>query len=411
MKAYERFLKYVRVHTTSSETSGTHPSFDGEFDLARLLACEMREIGISDVKVDEHCYVYGRIPATPGCAGSTPIGFISHMDTSSDASGENVRPVIHEHYDGNAVALPGAAGRSVELSPERFPFLKKMAGETLITSDGSTLLGADDKAGIAEILTAAECLIRSGCEHGTVYIAFTPDEEIGEGTDFFDLGIFGARYAYTIDGGDADCIEYENFNAASADIVISGVSIHPGDAKGAMRNAQRVAFEFDSMIPDDMRPETTEGREGFFHLTDMSGDVSRAELKYIVRDHDREKLEAKKALLMEIAGKLNAKYGGGTVCAEIKDSYYNMLEVIKPHMHLIEAARAAIRKNGMEPVDIPIRGGTDGARLSFMGLPCPNLGTGGFNFHGCCECITAERMDRVTAVILDIIGYYAHRSI
>ena len=293
------------------------------------------------------------------------------------------------------------------MSVEAFPFLKDMAGETLITSDGTTLLGADDKAGVAEIMTAMETIINENRPHGELWVAFTPDEEIGEGTDYFDLPNFGAEYAYTVVGGDVNCLEYENFNAASADIRIKGFSVHPGSAKDTMINASTVAMELHSMLPAKERPEDTEGHEGFFHLTGISGHVAEAEMSYIIRDHDKEKFEEKKALMERIAAKINEKYGAGTVTLTLKDSYYNMLEKIRPHMHLIENADKAIRRAGMTPVTVPVRGGTDGARLSYDGLPCPNLGTGGFNFHGNFECITVERMDRAVQVILNIIEQYA----
>lgn len=404
MRAYERFLEYVKIHTTSSEETGTHPSFDGEFALASKLADELMAIGLEKVKVDDKCYVYGMLPATKGYEKVPALGFISHMDTSDEASGENVQPIIHENYDGNDVILPGSG---VIMSPCKFPFLSELRGETLITSDGTTLLGADDKAGIAEIITALKELIDSGDPHGDIWVGFTPDEEIGEGADFFDLDYFKADYAYTVDGGDVNCIEYENFNAASAVITVNGVSVHPGDAKDIMINSQNVAMEFHALLPESERPEHTEKREGFYHLTDMKGRVSETVLSYIIRDHDRAKFEERKRTVADAAAAINEKYGAELVKADISDSYYNMLEKIEPHMHLVENARKAIAANGMVPVDIPIRGGTDGARLSFEGLPCPNLGTGGFNFHGCFECITAERMDRSVAVIRDIIRQYA----
>ncbi len=405
MRAYELFLDYVKVHTTSNDESGTHPSFDGEFALASKLADKLNELGLKQVKVDDKCYVYGLLPATAGYENVPALGFISHMDTSNEASGENVTPVIYKDYDGRDLKLKDGKVMSTIV----FPFLRELAGETLITSDGTTLLGADDKAGIAEIITAVSELIESNEPHGDIWIGFTPDEEIGEGADFFDLDYFKADFAYTVDGGDVNCIEYENFNAASAVITVSGVSVHPGSAKDAMINSQNVAMEFHSLLPENERPEHTEDREGFFHLTDMKGRVSETVLSYIIREHDREKFEERKRVVAQAAETINKKYGAELVKADIKDSYYNMLEKIKPHMHLIENARKAIAANGMEPIDVPIRGGTDGARLSFEGLPCPNLGTGGFNFHGCFECITVERMDKSVAVIKDIIRLYAQQ--
>ncbi len=404
MKAYERFINYVKVHTTSDENSGTHPSFAGEFDLAKILKKELEELGVQQVRMDEHAYVYGMLPATAGCEGVAPMGFIAHMDTSPDASGENVKPQFHENYDGGEVTLPGSGA---VMSPKDFPFLKNMAGETLITSDGTTLLGADDKAGVAEIMTAFETIINENRPHGELWVAFTPDEEIGEGTDCFDLKGFGAKYAYTVDGGDVNCLEYENFNAASAEIAITGFSVHPGSAKDTMINASNVAMELHSMLPVAERPEHTEGHEGFYHLTGMSGRTAEAKLSYIIRDHDMQKFTQKKENITRIVGEINKKYGEGTARLTLRDSYYNMLEKIKPHMHLIENADKAIRKAGMTPVVVPVRGGTDGARLSYDGIPCPNLGTGGHNFHGNFECITVERMDRAVQVVLNIIEEYA----
>ena len=377
MRAYERLLNYVRVHTTSDENSGTHPSAEREFDLARQLVEEMKALGMEDAHVDEHCYVYGTLPATPGCEDKHALGLIAHMDTADDASGENVQPVVWKNYNGGDVTLPATG---MVMKPSVFPFLTSMKGETLITSDGTTLLGADDKAGIAEILTAVETIQEKGLPHGKLCIAFTPDEEIGEGAELVDFPGFGADFAYTVDGGDAGSIEYENFNAASATVTIRGFSVHPGTAKDTMINASNVAMEFHGALPVTARPETTEGRQGFYHLCQMYGDVTTAKLGYILRDHDAAKLQFKKD---------------------------NMLEKIMPHFHLVETARKATRMAGLEPEEIPVRGGTDGAMLSWKGLPCPNLGTGGFNFHGVCECITVERMDRCTEILLNIIKLYA----
>ena len=404
MRAYERLLQYAKVYTTSDPASGAHPSTARQFDLAHLLVEEMQALGIADAAVDEHCYVYGSLPAAPGCEGLPCLGLIAHMDTSPDASGENVRPVIHENYDGRDVQLPGS-GAVMKVSA--FPFLALMKGETLITSDGTTLLGADDKAGIAEILTAVETVIRDGLPHGRLAIAFTPDEEIGEGADLFDLERFGADFAYTVDGGDVGGIEYENFNAAAATVTIRGLSVHPGSAKDTMINASNLAMEYHLALPRMARPETTEGRQGFYHLCQMYGDVNEAKLGYILRDHDAACLEYKKEMLFQIAAWMNGRYGAGTVAVEIKDSYRNMIEKIRPHFHLVETARTAIRMAGLEPEELPVRGGTDGATLSWKGLPCPNLGTGGFNFHGVYECTTAERMDKAAEVVGNIIALYA----
>lgn len=404
MHAYERLLKYTRVYTTSDPQSGTHPSAAREFDLAHILVEDMKAIGIADARVDENCYVYGTVPASEGCEGKPVLGLIAHMDTAPDAPGENVNPILHENYNGGDVTLPATG---MVMGPDRFPFLAEMKGETLITTDGSTLLGADDKAGVSEILSAVEAVLAEGRPHGKLCIAFTPDEEIGEGALLFDIPGFSADFAYTVDGGDAGCIEYENFNAASACVTIRGFSVHPGSAKNKMVNACNVAMEFHGSLPIMARPETTEGREGFYHLTHMAGSVTEATLHYILRDHDAAKLEAKKENLQCIADWLNGKYGAGTVTVEVKDNYRNMIEKIQPHFHLIETARTAVRMAGMEPEEVPVRGGTDGAVLSWKGLPCPNLGTGGFNFHGVCECTTVERMDKATEILLNIIGLYA----
>lgn len=404
MNVYDRFYNYITINTQSDEQSGTHPSFDGEFNLAKLLLREMTELGLSNVTLTDKCYLYGLLPATKGFENKTPIGFIAHMDTSPDASGLNVNPVLHENYDGSDVYYP-AAGMTMKVSD--FPELREFVGETLITSDGTTLLGSDDKAGIAEIMTSIEAIIDNNIPHGPIWIAFTPDEEIGEGADNFNLDIFKAKYAYTVDGGDINSIEYENFNAASAVVSIKGFSVHPGSAKNKMINASNVAIEFHSMLPANERPEHTEDREGFYHLTDMKGCCESAELSYIIRDHDRLKFEAKKAYIQTVADKINDKYGEGCVTLLLKDSYYNMLEMIKPHMHLIDNAKKAISSAGLSPIEIPIRGGTDGARLSFEGLPCPNLGTGGFNFHGPFEYNSIERMEKMTTIIINIIELYS----
>ena len=403
MRAYERLLKYVKVWTTSDPESGTHPSTMRQFDLAHQLVQELKDLGLTDAHVDEHCYVYATLPATPGQESAKPLGFIAHMDTTDDASGENVNPQIHPNYDGGKVVLPATG---TVLDPAQFPFLTEMKGQTLITTDGSTLLGADDKAGVSEIMTMLERVIAEKRPHGKLCIGFTPDEEIGEGASLFDVEGFGAVYAYTVDGEDAGEISYENFNAAAAVVTVHGFSVHPGSAKNTMINAQNVAMEFHAALPAFSRPEHTEGREGFFHLTSMVGDVTTAKLGYIVRDHDAAKFAARKAQMEHIAACLNERYGEGTVELDIHDSYHNMLEKIQPHFHLVENARKAIRAAGLEPIETPVRGGTDGATLSYMGLPCPNLGTGGFNFHGPCECITAEKMDQCTEILLNLVDLY-----
>ena len=403
MRAYERLLNYVKVYTTSDPNSGTHPSTMRQFDLARQLVEELKGLGLADAHVDEHCYVYATLPATPGQEEAKALGFIAHLDTADDASGEHVNPQIHPDYDGGPVTLPATGA---VLDPETFPFLKNLKGQTLITADGSTLLGADDKAGVAEIMTMLERVQAEKRPHGKLCVGFTPDEEIGEGASLFDVAHFGAAYAYTVDGDDVGEISYENFNAAAAVVTVHGFSVHPGSAKNAMRNAQNIAIEFHQALPAFSRPEHTEGREGFFHLTSMQGDVTLAHLGYIVRDHDAVKFEARKAQMQHIADCLNERYGAGTVELDIKDSYYNMVEKIKPHFHLVENARKAIRAAGLEPIEAPVRGGTDGATLSYMGLSCPNLGTGGFNFHGPCECITAEKMDQSVEILLNLVDLY-----
>ena len=406
MRAYERFLKYVTIYTTSDEESTSHPSTARQFDLAHLLVEQLKELGVADAAVDEKCYVYGTLPATPGYEEKPALGFVSHMDTAPAAPGENVKPQVFENYDGGDVLF---AGTGEYMTVEKFPELANWKGQTLITADGTTLLGADDKAGIAEIMTAVERIQKENIPHGKLCIGFTPDEEVGQGADFFDVDRFGAQFAYTVDGGDVGELEYQNFNAADAVVTVHGFSVHPGSAKDLMKNAQTIAMEFAAALPAEEVPEHTEGFEGFFHLYQMSGDVTTAKLHYIIRDHDGEKFAARKALMEEITARLNAEHGAGTVVLELKDSYYNMEEKVKPHFHLVENAEKAIREAGLEARIVPIRGGTDGARLSFMGLPCPNLGTGGFNFHGPCEYITAEKMDKSVEIILNIISIYAQQ--
>lgn len=396
MQVQERFLTYVHVHTTSDETTGTSPSTGRQFDLAHLLEKELKTLGLSDVYADDHCYVYANIPATPGMEHLAPIGFIAHMDTSPDCSGENVRPQIIPNYDGGDVVL---AGTGDILSPDAFPTLKKLAGMTLITTDGTTLLGADDKAGIAEIVTACEQVLSSGKPHGKICIAFTPDEEIGAGVDHFDLERFGAAYAYTVDGGEEGELAFETFNAASAVVDITGLSVHPGSAKDTMVNAALLAMEFNSLLPAGDIPRLTEGYEGFFHLTDMSGSIESARLSYIIRDHDHALFEGRKAMMLHAAKVLNEKYGQEFVRVTLRDSYYNMREKIEPYMFLVENAEKAIQEAGMTPFIYAVRGGTDGSRLSYMGLPTPNLCTGGFAYHGRFEHVAVESMERCTKMV------------
>ena len=404
MKAYERLLKYARIWTTSDEESTTSPSTSRQFDLAKQLVEEMKEIGIEDAYMDEFGYVYGHIPATPGYEDCTAIGFIAHMDTAPDYSGENVNPQIIENYDGNDVSL-GTSGKV--LSVAEFPSLKTLAGRTLITTDGTTLLGADDKAGIAEIMTVAEELIKENIPHGKVSISFTTDEEVGSGAKHMNLEVFGAPFAYTVDGGPEGEIQFENFNAASADFYVHGVNVHPGEAKGIMKNSQKIAMEIQEMLPVDEAPEYTEGYEGFFHLMEMTGTVEETKMSYLIRDFDSESYKNRKELLRNITETVNKKYGEGTVELKLKDSYRNMREKIEPCMELIEYAKKACEMAEVKADIAPIRGGTDGARLSFVGLPCPNLGTGGYGFHGAFEHITAEGMDKAAAIIKNIILQFA----
>lgn len=404
MKASERLLKYVTVYTTSSEDSDTVPSTQRQFDLALMLVEELKELGVSDARVDEKCYVYGFVPATQGYEDVPAIGLIAHMDTAPDFCGEHVKPQVIADYDGEDVVL-GDSGRI--LSVKQFPHLKKMKGRTLITTDGTTLLGADDKAGIAEIMTVVQRLLESDLPHGKVCIGFTPDEEIGRGADEFDVEGFGADFAYTLDGGTETEVVYENFNACSADFSVNGVNIHPGDAKDKLVNASIVAMEINAMLPSCERPEHTQMYEGFYHLCGMEGTVEHASLAYIVRDHDGGGFAARKRTLRHIEKILNERYGEGTVRLEIRDQYLNMEEKIRPCLHLIENAKAVMREMGLEPDVSPVRGGTDGARLSFMGLPCPNLGTGGHAFHGPYEHITAEGMDTAVEIVLGILRRYA----
>lgn len=396
MRAYERLLKYVSVYTTSDPDSATVPSSMRQYDLAHQLVEELKALGLENVHVDENCVVYGWLSATAGCEKQPALGFIAHMDTAPDCSGENVKPQIIENYDGGDVLL---AGSGEKLSPAAFPTLKKLAGMTLITTDGTTLLGADDKAGIAEIMTALESIISEKKPHGKLCIAFTPDEEVGAGVDHFDVEKFGAVYAYTVDGGEEGEIAYETFNACSAEVTVEGLSVHPGSAKDTMINAALVAMEFNALLPAADIPRLTEGYEGFFHLCDMSGDVEHAKLHYIVRDHDRATFEMRKKTLEHAAKTINEKYAREVIRLTIKDSYYNMAEKIAPHMELIENAKRACEKAGMKPFIEAVRGGTDGCRLSFMGLPTPNLCTGGFAFHGPYEHIAVESMDRCAKMV------------
>ncbi|MGF7399045.1 peptidase T [Thermoanaerobacterium thermosaccharolyticum] len=396
-----RFLKYVKYETTSNENSSKCPSTDGQMAFAKDLAAELKAIGLTDVSVDENGYVMGTVPSN--IDRKIPVvGFISHMDTSPDMSGKNVNPQIIENYDGKDIILN--KDKNIVLSPSDFPELKDYIGKTLITTDGTTLLGADDKAGIAEIVTACEYLIsHPEIKHGTIKVCITPDEEIGRGADKFDVKKFGADFAYTIDGGKLGELEYENFNAASAKIIIHGRNVHPGTAKGKMKNSVLIGGELASMLPLEETPENTEGYEGFYHINNFNGDVEETHLYYIIRDFDKENFENRKNYLLNLINKLNEKYGEGTVEIDLKDQYYNMREIIEKDMSIVEIALKAIEQAGVKPDVSPIRGGTDGARLSYMGLPTPNIFTGGHNFHGKYEYIPIFAMEKAVEVILNIV--------
>ena len=400
MRVEERLLKYVSYWTTSDEECRQIPSSERQFELGKVLEQELRDLGLEKVTLTDHCYVYGLLPATKGYADKPAVGFISHMDTAPDFSGKDVKPQIIPDYDGNDVLLKGS-GAYLKVSD--FPTLKTLKGRTLITTDGTTLLGADDKAGVSEIMTAVEQIITEKIPHGDIWIGFTPDEEVGSGADLFDLDYFKARFAYTVDGDYEGEVAYENFNAASASFEINGVNVHPGEAKDIMINAALVGCEIASLLPENETPAHTEGREGFYHLTDFSGDIAHAKVNYIVRDHDKASFEKRLDTLRGIEQKMNGKYHADTVKLNIQHSYSNMLEVIEKNEYVVAIAKKAIKNVGLEPVSRPVRGGTDGARLSFMGLPCPNLGTGGYGFHGPFEHISVEGMDTAVSVIKEIV--------
>ena len=397
MRAYERFMRYIQFDTASDDMSPTCPSTAKQLALGKALVEEMLEMGITDARIDENGYVYGSIPAT--AKGYPSIGLIAHMDTVDDVPASPMNARIVENYDGGDVRL---AGGDI-LSPKDYPELRLRTGKDLIVTDGKTLLGADDKAGIAEILTACEILLASDAPHGRICIGFTPDEEIGRGADRFDIPGFGADFAYTVDGDELGGIEYENFNAAAARVLFHGKNVHPGSAKNKMVNAGLLAVEFVNMLPPVERPEHTEGYEGFYHLCEIKGDVESAKADYILRDHDKARFEEKKATIFRIASYMNEKYGPGTVEPIVKDSYYNMRSLIEPHMHIIRRAEAAYRAVGVEPFAKPIRGGTDGCKLSYEGLPCPNLATGGMNYHGRFECIAVQDMDKMAEMLFALV--------
>lgn len=400
MKVEDRLLKYVSYWTTSDEENTNIPSSDRQFELGKELKKELEELGLEKVILTDHCYVYGLLPATPGMEHAKAIGFIAHMDTAPDYPGENVKPQIIQNYDGNDVLLKGS---STYLKTSDFPDLKNLVGRTLITTDGTTLLGADDKAGVAEIFTAVEQIIHENLPHGDIWVGITPDEEVGAGANLFDLDYFKAEFAFTVDGDYEGEVAYENFNAASAIFDIKGVNVHPGEAKDIMVNAAQIGCEIAMALPQDETPSHTQGREGFFHLMDMSGEVASAKLSYIVRDHDKNIFESRLNRLRTLEVEMNQKYGEGTVLLTITHSYENMLSVIEQHMEIIDLAKNAILKEGLEPLSRPVRGGTDGARLSFMGLPCPNLGTGGYGFHGPYEHISVEGMETAVRIIKNIV--------
>jgi tripeptide aminopeptidase len=400
----ERFLRYVQIDTQSSETSQSFPSTDKQFNLARLLEKELKELGMQDVELDKFCSVTAVLPANIDKKAPV-IGFMAHLDTSPDVSGENVHPRIIDSYDGATITLNKE--KNILFSPEEFPMLKRHLGQSLIVTDGTTLLGADDKAGMAEIIAAMEHLIQHPeLKHGTIKVAFTPDEEIGHGMDHFDAQKFGTDFAYTVDGGELGELNFETFNAASTHIVIKGKQVHPGMAKNIMKNALLIAMELNAMLPVNERPEYTESREGFYHLHQFGGDVERAEMVYIIRDHDRQKFEHKKVLIQQAADFINASYGAGTATCEVSDTYYNLKEKVEPVMHVIDTAQKAMRAVGVEPRIIAVRGGTDGSRLSYMGIPTPNLFTGGFNAHSRFEFVPTAAMEKATEVILKIIELY-----
>ncbi|MEA4813358.1 MAG: peptidase T [Oscillospiraceae bacterium] len=399
MNALERFLKYVAFDTRSDENSGTHPSSEKEKLLGAYLVRELLEIGLADASMDDHGYVSAHLLASEGRGGIPAVGLIAHMDTSPDAPGENVKPRVIK-YDGGIVDI----GNGVSLDPGYYENLAKYAGREIVVTDGSTLLGADDKAGVAEIVSAMERLINHPeIPHGPVAVCFTPDEEIGGGTDFFNLESFGAETAYTVDGGRLGEIEYENFNAANASVFLRGINVHPGDAKNKMRNAILIANEFINMMPPAETPAHTEGYEGFFHINRIEGTETEASVYMLIRDHDRAKFDERKRRLGRIAAYLNSKYGRGAATLYISDSYFNMREMIEPHMELIDRAKRAFSRTGIEPRTVPVRGGTDGAKLSFMGLPCPNLSTGGENFHCVQEFIPADALEKMTEVLVELV--------
>lgn len=408
-RVIENFLEYVTIDTQSSEESSSTPSTAKQHDLAVVLERQLKEMGAEEITYDkEHCYVYATVPASAGCEQAPVLGFIAHMDTSPAVTGTGVKPRIVDAYDGKDLVLHQE--KQIVMKVSDFPELTSYQGKRLIVTDGTTLLGADDKAGVAEIMAMAEYLLQhKEIQHGRIRIGFTPDEEVGAGADHFDVKLFGADYAYTVDGGRLGELEYENFNAAGAKVTVHGRSVHPGEAKDKMRNAILMAQEFQAMLPVFENPMYTCGYEGFYHLDQLHGTVEEAVAEYIIRDHDRVKFEKKKETFIRIGEYLNRKYGEGTFTIELKDSYYNMKEIIEKHMHLVENVKEAMEELGIEPVVVPIRGGTDGARLSFMGLPCPNLCTGGQNFHGRFEYACADDMEMIVKLLIRIVEKYGKK--
>ena len=399
----ERFLKYVSVDTQSADFQENVPSTQKQFDLAKILADELKEMGACNVRLSENCYVYATVPATPGFEHLPSVGFVAHMDTSNAVSGKDIKPVITENYNGGDIKM----SEGYTLSPDEYPVLMDYVGQTVICSDGTTLLGADDKAGVAEIMSLAELLLGAEApEHCCVQIAFTPDEEVGRGVDFFDIKNFGADVAYTVDGGAVGDFNYECFNAAGARVHVSGISCHTGSAKNVMKNSLLVAMELQSLLPEADKPAYTEGYEGFYHLDSMNGSVDATDMYFIIRDHDKGLFEKRKAAFADAVSFLNRKYGEGTVTADIYDQYPNMREIVEQHMELVDNALKAMDNLGIKASIDPIRGGTDGARLSFMGLPCPNLCTGGHNFHGRYEFITAESLEKCADLLAEIVKIY-----
>lgn len=401
-----RFLRYVAVETTSNPDSESFPSADCEWNLLKMLAEELKAMGI-EAETDQYGYVMATIPSNLGEAGKNvpAIGFIAHVDTAPDASGKDIKPQIIENYKGGDVILNEKLG--IKIAVKDFPEIEDYKGQTIITTDGTTLLGADDKAGVAEIMQMAQYIVEHpDFKHGEIKIGFTPDEEIGRGVDYFDVAKFGAKYAYTMDGGKIGELEFENFNAASAKIHIQGRNVHPGYAKNKMINAILIAMELNALLPVEQRPEYTQGYEGFFHLNGIKGAVEEADIQYIIRDHSMAKFEEKKKMMKEAVAFINAKFGEGTATLEMKDQYYNMREEVIPHKQVIEIAVKAMEESGVKPIIRPIRGGTDGARLSFMGLPCPNIFAGGHNFHGKLEYLPVESMQKAYEVVLNIISLY-----